>query len=224
MKCSISKKKMLLAAMILMMPVLCHAQWRIGVTGGADYNVLTIDKHYLNDFNYNGHWGATAGIMGEYDFNDWLGVRADLNWTTKNHTVVRNSLPLEYNYTNDYLLLPVMASFRFGGEKLKGFCNLGVFGGYWLHSNIEGGQVQYFSSKNYEFSQKVEFNDDRDQRWDYGLVGGIGIEYQIFKHWAAQAELRYYYSTSSIQKDYMRLSDPKYNSTTAIQAAIIYAF
>ena len=202
-----------------------HAQWRAGVTIGGDYNHYSIDKHYMTDWDFEGKWGLTIGATGQYNFNDWLAVRADLNWTQKNHRQYRHLLPnTDCDTRNDYLQLPVMASFSFGGKQVRGFMNLGVYGGYWLSSRFKGNYFDYFSSETFDIDEKVEFNNERDQRWDAGLVGGIGVEYAFAKHWAAQVEARCYYSTTSIQKDYMQIKDPKYNTTIGLQAAIYYIF
>ena len=217
--------KKLLVAVALLTAMTAQAQWRVGVTGGADYNVFSMDQQYMTDYKVDGRWGVTLGVTGQYDVNDWLGVRADLNWTQKNyrHSRVVYS-DVNYKLTNNYLQLPVMASFRFGGERLRGFCNLGVYGAYWLNSNRKGSDWNSFANKTTEFDEKVDFYDTRDQRWDCGLVGGIGLEYLITNHWAAQAEVRYYYSTTSTTKQYMRNKDYRYNSTTAIQLGINYIF
>ena len=207
-----------------MLSLAVHAQWRVGVTAGTDYNVFSMDKQYQSDWQIDGRWGFTMGITGQYNFLDWLGVRADLNWTQKNYRRQRNRVPIDYKYFNDYLQLPVMASLSVGGEKLRGFVNLGVYGGYWLSSHREGYDMHLFQGKTYSFSEKVEFDNDRDQRWDCGLVGGLGLEYHFAKHWAAQVEVRYYYSTTSVQKQYMRVKDYRYNATTAIQAGVNYIF
>ena len=187
-------RKKLLVAVALLTAMTAQAQWRVGVTGGADYNVFSMDQQYMTDYKVDGRWGVTLGVTGQYDVNDWLGVRADLNWTQKNyrHSRVVYS-DVNYKLTNNYLQLPVMASFRFGGERLRGFCNLGVYGAYWLNSNRKGSDWNSFANKTTEFDEKVDFYDTRDQRWDCGLVGGIGLEYLITNHWAAQAEVRYYY-------------------------------
>ena len=117
-----------------------------------------------------------------------------------------------------------MASFRFGGERLYGFLNTGVYGAYWLSSHRKGTDWTGAVGTSYTIDEKVDFYDKRDQRWDCGLVGGIGLEYLITDHWAAQAEVRYYYSTTSTTKQYMRNADYRYNSTTAIQLGISYRF
>ena len=217
--------KRLITFIALVLPSLAFAQWRVGVNGGATYNHSTISKHYMTDYQWKDRWGVTLGVMGQYDINDWLGVRAELDWTQKNYRLTRQILSdLDYKYVNNYLQLPVMASFSFGGKQLRGFCNAGVYGGYWLTSGREGTDFNNSSEKVYEFSEDIKFNSERDQRFDFGFVGGIGLEYRFCQRWAAQVEMRYYYSTVSTQKDYMRLSDPRYNSTLGVQAGLWYSF
>ena len=217
--------KRLITFIALVLPSLAFAQWRVGVNGGATYNHSTISKHYMTDYQWKDRWGVTLGVMGQYDVNDWLGVRAELDWTQKNYRLTRQILSnLDYKYVNNYLQLPVMASFSFGGKQLRGFCNAGVYGGYWLTSGREGTDFNNSSEKAYEFSEDIKFNSERDQRFDFGFAGGIGVEYRFCQRWAAQVEMRYYYSTVSTQKDYMRLSDPRYNSTLGVQAGLWYSF
>jgi len=217
--------KRLITFIALVLPSLAFAQWRVGVNGGATYNHSTISKHYMTDYQWKDRWGVTLGVMGQYDVNDWLGVRAELDWTQKNYRLTRQIFSnLDYKYVNNYLQLPVMASFSFGGKQLRGFCNAGVYGGYWLTSGREGTDFNNSSEKVYEFSENIEFNSERDQRFDFGFVGGIGLEYRFCQRWAAQVEMRYYYSTVSTQKDYMRLSDPRYNSTLGVLAGLWYSF
>ena len=217
-------KKALFLTVFFMTAMLASAQWRIGAHAGATYNHFTADKHYMIDYSYKDRWGIDAGVMGQYDFNDWLGVRAELDFMQKNHTTKRLQVPTAYKYTNNYLVLPVMASFSFGSEKLRGFCNLGVYGGYWLSSHQKGKLYNSFQDRIYSFDEKVDFNSDRDQRWDCGFVGGVGMEYRFAPKWGAQVEMRYYYSTTSVEKEYMRVKDPKYNSTLALQAGVMYFF
>ena len=112
----------------------------------------------------------------------------------------------------------------FGGTKLRGFCHVGAYGGYWLNSRIKGDVFSSFSRKTYDVDQEIPFDSERDQRWDFGFLGGLGMEYRFASHWAAQVEMRYYHSVVSTQKDYMRVKDPKYNSTLALQAGVCYFF
>ena len=210
--------------MLLMLTAVAHAQWRVGATIGTSANHYRMDRQYMSDYHINDRWGLTMGVTGQYDFTEWLGVRADFNWTQKNHRVLRDRIPMDYKYVNNYLQLPVMASFSFGGQKLRGFCNLGVYGGYWLSSNYSGVDYNSFVGAPYDVKGHVDFNSDRDQRWDCGFVGGLRVEYRFARHWGAQVEARYYYSTTSVQKQYMRVKDYRYNSTLALQAGVSYFF
>lgn len=219
------EKRRLLLAFVLMTTLFANAQWRVGVTAGADYNVFSIDKQYMADVLFDGRWGVTYGVTGQYNFTDWFGVRADFNLTQKNYRMHRANIEeVDLKYRNTYLQLPVMASFSFGGKKLRGFCNLGVYGGYWVHSYRSGEDMNSFTGQSFDIKGKVEFDSDRDKRWDCGLVGGVGMEYRFDRHWAAQVEVRHYYSTTSTTKQYMRNKDYRYHSTTAIQLGASYIF
>lgn len=219
------KRKILLLIALLATTLTAGAQWRVGVTAGADINSYSMDMQYMSDFRTKARWGATVGVSGQYDFTDWFGLRADLNWTQKNYRKYRTLLSnIDYKYRNNYLQLPVMASFSFGGQKLRGFANVGVYGGYWMNSSRWGTDYDSFSGHTYDFSEKLEFNSERDNRMEFGFVGGAGLEYRLCEHWAAQLEVRYYYSATSQQKQYMRVKDYRYNGTTAIQMGCYYIF
>ena len=193
--------KKTLTMLVLMLPMMAFAQWRVGINGGGDLNHFIIDKQYQTDYQFKDRWGGTVGIMGQYDIADWAGIRFELDWMQKNYRQTRETLKVyDYKYVNNYLQLPVMGSFSFGGQKVRGFCNLGIYGGYWLNSSRKGFDYNALTQKGYDFTEKVEFYDDRDRRWDFGFVGGAGLEYRFASHWAAQVELRYYYSTVSTTK------------------------
>lgn len=215
--------------------LITNAQWRIGIMGGATYNLYSKDNHYMSDWHYKGAWGrvdniyvSTFGVMGQYDVNDWLGIRADLNWMMKNHRQYRTMVSTDYETQNGYIQLPVMASFSFGGQKLRGLLNVGFYGGYWLFSYNHGTQNFMTGIETKYILSKNVFDDKRDQRFDYGFAGGIGLEWRfkfLKRDWAWQIiETRIYYSTSSMQKNYMRIKDPCYNTTIALQSGLYYFF
>ena len=220
------RNRLLLLGMAFLLPLTLQAQWRVGATAGAGYNLFSMDKQYLADYQIGGRWGTTAGVSVQYDINDWLGVRANLNWTQKNYRKYRIVLyEMDYMYQNDYLQLPVMASFYVGGGKrLRGIFNLGVYAGYWLDSYRKGSDLNSFDGYMTYFHEKITFNAESDQRLDFGLLGGAGVEYRIATHWSLQAEACCYYSTVSTTRQYMRVKDYRYNTTIAAQLGVFYLF
>ena len=216
---------LLLAAMVAF-PGTMAAQFRVGVSGGVSYNRYSMDKQYMTDYRFYGGWGATAGIMGQYNFTDWFGIRAELDWAQRNyrHTRAVYEDKLDYRYNNQYLLVPVMANFSFGG-RLRGFVNVGCYGGYWLSSRRSGKEYNFVSHTSFNFSQTIKFNPEKDQRADFGLTGGLGMEFLISAHWAVQTEVRGYYSVVSSVKQYMaHVQDYRYNTTVGIQLGGVYTF
>lgn len=214
-----------LMTIVLLASFAARAQWSAGITGGASFNRFSMDKQYMIDYALDGLWGATLGVTGQYEISDWLALRADLNWTQKNHRMHRVKLDkMDYYYWNDYIQLPVMASFGFGGLNLRGFCNLGVYCGFWMDSYLSGSDFNNFAGYQFDISEPVTFIPERDQRFDFGPVGGVGVEYRILPNLSAQVELRCYYSTVSTTRQYMRVKDYRYNTTAVAQLGVSYIF
>lgn len=224
---SLSKHLLPAACLLLLVAAPSRAQLRLGAALGGAWNHYTIDTHYMEDWHYQSWWGGTAGISAQYGFNDWLAVRSDLVWTQKNHRQRRSGVLAGTDFTtvNDYVQIPVLASMSFGGKTVRGFMNVGAYGAYWAASRLEGNiAVILFDSDLFPVDGPVEFNSERDQRLDLGAAGGAGVECRFSRHWAVQMEGRLYYSCLSSQKDYMRIKDPKYNTTVCLQAAVYYIF
>ena len=79
------KRITLLILVLTLFSFAARAQWRAGVTVGTTSNHYVFDRQYMSDYNSKDRWGLTMGVSGQYNFTDWLGVRADLNWTQKNY-------------------------------------------------------------------------------------------------------------------------------------------
>ena len=217
---------LILAAMLAFLPLSLHAQWRVGVNAGATYNLYAIDKQYMTDYRYYGAGGVTMGVTGQYHFMDWLGVRMEIDLTQRNyqHTRAIYADRLDYHYHNDYLLVPAMVHFSFGGS-LRGFANFGVYGGYWLKSHRDGKDYNSFSNRSFDIDEDIAFVPERDQRWDFGYVAGAGMEWQFARHWAVQLEARCNYSVISTVKQYMaHVKDYRYNTTFGLTAGFNYIF
>ena len=215
-----------LVILLLLMPLAMHAQWRIGASGGGNYNLYSINTQYQTDYRYQGAWAWNAAVFGQYNFKDWVGLRFELEACERNHRFYRTGLYEGTNYLtrNTYLQIPVMAQFSFGGQKVRGFVHTGVYAGYWLAGWQKGTMLDYLSCQVCDIDEPYVFQPDKDQRWDFGLAGGLGIEYKFLEHWALHVEGRCYYSFISTVKQYMKVQDYRYNTTLGIQAGFAYVF
>lgn len=222
--------KLAALAALLFTPALAMAQWKIGVEGGVVHNRLLVSKCYDYDRHYIGGTSGIIGIPVRYDFHDWFGLQAEVSCLTKNYSMYRSDIfgGNYYNYTNGYLNIPVYARFSFGSPKLRGYILAGGFIGAWLESYVEGNQYRYFQPDsyinygNYHFDEKVPFDSRRDNRFDAGVSGAIGVEYQFVKRFSVFVEGRYLYSLTDMQKEYMLKQPTKHNSTFAFQIGCMY--
>lgn len=224
---SITRLGIVLAFIALfVLPSASQAQWRIGLSAGGDYNRYSIDTQYQTDLRYDGAFGWNAAVFGQYNWFDWLGLRAELEVSERNYRFYRTGMHEGTNYIthNTYALVPVLAQFSFGGTKVRGFVNLGVYGGYWAAGWQKGTFFDTFSEKVVKIDQAYLFQNEKDQRWDFGWAGGLGLEYRVAEHWALHAEARCYYSVVSSVKQYMEVKDYRYNTTVDFQIGFSYIF
>ena len=213
-----------------------NAQWKVGVEAGYDYNFYHIDTQYAYDFRYEGRGGITVGIPVEYGILDWLAVRADLIYMQRGYKMHRAYNRTFQNRRDQYLSLPIMARFSFGGEKVRGFLHAGGYVGYWLKGSLNGLEISNTSDFDkvingedgdvfFPYSHDYSFNSKRDNRFDAGLVGGIGVSYHVMPQLEVEVEGRCYYGLTSTTKDYMEYGkQPRYNTTVAILAGVKYCF
>lgn len=227
-------KPILLFALLLITTQGVHAQWRIGASAGADYNWYSINTQYQTDFRYDGAFGWSAAVFGQYNFLEWLGLRAEVEAMERNHRFYRTGSFGGTNliYRNTYVQVPVLAQFSFGpsayqGEAvrgLRGFVNIGCYAGYWATGWQKGTWYDTFSEEMMNINSPYQFQEEKDQRADFGLAGGLGLEYRFSEHWAMHLEGRCYYSFLSTVKPYMRIKDNRYNTTVGLQAGFSYIF
>ena len=188
-------KKFSICLLTLSLCLVARAQWSVGIMAGYDYNSYSMAKGYAYDYRYGGMGGLEVTVPVQYNFLDWLGVRADISYVQKGHTMHRTGIyeGLWTNTRDHYLHIPLMVSFSFGGERVRGWVDAGGYVGGWLASwqkgideypigskpDQEGAFKYYQDERGYHFDEKVEFLDKRDQRFDAGLTGLAGVGWKV---------------------------------------------
>src|SRR3569833_1239302 len=123
---------------------LCSSQSRsqlsVGVEGGYNKNYLYTNTSNRDFTDYKPASGFSIGVPIKYTIAPWFAELASPNFTQKNYSQLRSSFfdGVYQTNTNTYIQLPLMGHFMFGGEKLKGFLNLGMYGGYWAGARVKG--------------------------------------------------------------------------------------
>lgn len=207
-------------------------RWTVGVKGGITRTAIDQSNLGRTDETYSACNSWDFGIQAKYAFTDWFAIRADFGAMNRSYRMDRNLHYLDPVFTehrNNYLMLPVMADFSFGGTTLRGHAYCGGYGAYWTNAHVEGKtywMTDYYLYFN-DFNENRSFNSE-DQRLIAGAVGGLGLSYAFLSmpgmNMALSVDALYYYDLVSHHKGYANLSDPRYLNTLSITMGILVSF
>lgn len=203
----------------------------IGVNGGY----MLSNVGFVPKVNQTFHGGYTGGLSIRYVcekyFNSICSIYAELNYAQmgwKEDILDREDQPVineetqqaeSYSRTLNYVQLPVFARLGWGKEQ-KGFqffFQAGPQLGYYLNDKV---------TKNFDLDKRnnwMRANDEVHQdtmavenKLDYGIAAGIGMEYSFPKLGHFMLEARYYYGLGNIYKDTKRDYFGKSNNSSII--------
>ena len=200
--------------------------WSVGLHGGWTSTTLSRYNASRIDEAYSALGGFEVGLQGAYAFNEWFSLRADLSFMQRSHRMDRNLNyldPVYTEHTNAYLMLPVLADFSFGGQRLRGHLLAGAYADYWLSDRRKG--VTYWMTDYYvyfePFDEERTFTDE-DVRLNAGLAFGAALSYPLGDKLELGLDAIYYYDLVSHHRGNNQLSDPRYLNTLSINFNISY--
>ena len=210
-----------------------QAQFYVGIEAGANRNWLTTNTKDKPFFEYEASNGFSIGMPIRYEFPkvSWFGgIVATPTYIQKNYRMQRTGFyePQYQQNTNGFIELPVMAQFRFGGmisktQSLHGILNLGGYGGYWLTGHVEGRAISPMDPSNYQsYDEAYTFSEEKDRRFQFGGLAGIGLQYMPNRKYVITMEGRYSPSFSDMQKAYSENQVPRYNDTYSLLLGVQY--
>jgi hypothetical protein len=145
----------------------------IGVRAGADY--FTIKNDLIED-DAKFTLGYNFAIPVEYNLNSVFSLQPELNFTQKGVAFKFDQDGEEINLKlrTNYLELPVLFKARYGTQAIKAYAfagpSLGFAASRKATTQIGDGDME---------SESIDFVDDgevQDQRWEFAIVGGIGLD------------------------------------------------
>jgi hypothetical protein len=205
--------------------------WYVGLYGGyANNNLYQGGAEHSRPGKVweNGH-GWTFGILARFQIFNWLAAQTETVFITKNYGYYYHASgnKLYNDTTNNFVEFPLLLSLSIRPEGggwatgLRLYANAGGFLGVWAASR-ETGQNLSASSENptYQYDKDYEFDDRRDNRFEYGLAAGAGVQYEI--NWASVfIEFRYNHGLSDLQQAYQYKLVPQMNSTWTVQMGFL---
>ncbi|MBO9203917.1 MULTISPECIES: porin family protein [Niastella] len=208
-----------------------NAQWHVGIETGVNRNYLTTNTSDKPFFEYQPSYGYSGGVAIRYEFPklSWFGgIQAVPTFVQKNYRIQRTGFysDMYQQTTNNFVELPVMAQFRFGGhfkkeQSLYGILNVGGYGEYWVSGHVKGRTLSPMDLENYlPFDEPYTFNSTKDRRFQWGGLAGVGVQYSPNKKYVFSLEGRYTPSFSDMQKAYSENQTPRYNDTYSLLLSV----
>ncbi len=197
----------------------------IGINGGANYNSVSFERHRVTQQGLLGpNYGLTLRYISEKYFSMICGLQVEVNysqrgWDKKFELEDGSKDPsLGYTHKMNYLEVPFLAHLAFGRDYgCQVFLNLGPQIGYLLNDSYTSLGLTESELEADEYSMPI------DNKFDYGIVGGLGVEVHTRKAGSFLIEGRYYFGLAdfynSAKKDYFSRS-----SNATISAKITYLF
>lgn len=141
--------------------------------------------------------GMTAGVMVRYIEEKNFGLIGELNVTQRGWNEAFDDADYSYSHSFTYLELPIMTHIYFGNNRVKGFFNLGpelnVMIADGISSNFEyqnAADTDYFIQNSRRIEQMTM---ELDNKLDYGICAGAGMEFNIMPKHSLLLEGRFYY-------------------------------
>jgi len=140
-----------------------HLTPKIGVKGGINFTNLYVDD--VKDENMK--LGFNLGLFAKMPVTRGLSIQPEILYSVKGSTVTYGILSgNEYRFNLNYVELPLLAVINVG----KNFnLHAGGYAAYLAQANIK-------KENDGPNDQIADFNEDDFNRFDYGLVGGLGID------------------------------------------------
>ncbi len=171
--------------------------------------------------------GLTMGVTARYTEEKFFGLIAELNIEQRGWKETFEGTQLNYERQLTYVQLPLLTHIYFGSDKFKGFVNLGPAVSLLIGDNISSNfdyrnpsEVEGFPEENRHVNQ---MSMDIKNKFDYGILGGAGVELTIKKKHSIMLEARYYFGLGNVfpsaKKDEFSAS-----RGTSIQVTLGYMF
>lgn len=211
-------RNLILPLLLLLLPLTAaNAQTRfpkersIGFTGGMVMSKMTFRQETIPQDN---RMGPTFGFVYRYIEEKYFGIQAELLLTQRGWKDRLEDYPdLHFERSMTYIELPVMSHIFFGNNRVRGFVNLGPKLGYFISDKKKTNITPPVDGLTTDHQTLPVSN-----RFDYGIVGGGGIELRFGVN-SLLLEGRYYFGLGDIfpneKKDVFETSSNQHIGITA---------
>lgn len=172
------------------------------LTIGAKAGVALSEMSFSPSVKQSFRPGITMGVTARYTEEKYFGIIAELLFTQKGWNENFEGAPYQYGRTLNYIEMPILTHIFFGSRRIKGFFNLGPQIGYMLSDKISTNLTPWQDLPEVVSPRQTDqMWMDVQNRFDYGICGGIGGEYRLTPKQSILLEGRFYFGLGNIFHD-----------------------
>ncbi|NOU19140.1 MAG: PorT family protein [Bacteroidales bacterium] len=199
---------------LLFIPSICWAQTYIGIKSGYSLFSSISFKPDLKATAFPGKKPDFGLILKYYD-NKWAGFQGEINFTQRGYIVpFKDTAKLQH--VSNYVEIPIFFQVHSDIAGLYFHINLGCYAAYLLSAK------QGVDTTGKMVLQNYDLNILRDNRFDYGLIGGAGISYE-FGWGVIQVDARMSYGYTDLY-DYRYTGMPEKSNALVQNISISYMY
>lgn len=187
--------KFFLFAILLFITAPLCAQWNVGIKAGVNIPWINYGKKFdQNSIEQDFKLGYMGGLTLQYFNQPNIGIQMEVLYIQKGFKTKYDTIAnIQYERNIDYISLPMLMHTYIGKKKFNFSILLGPFLSYAISSK------EIFTEDNVSYEQKYNFDRDLDNRFEFGLQGGIGFR-NAFNFGIIELEGIFSYSFTSIYK------------------------
>lgn len=181
---------LLLMLCAMSMAIMAQARLRrpeiyVGAHAGVMGSTVLFDPQMAGMDILKSPLSVNGGLVFRYAGHKVCAIQAEVNYMQRGWQEVTTEI--DYRRQLDYIEVPLLMHIYLGGQHFRGFLNLGPQIGYCIrdiaYTTETTGTHQYAPV---------------DNRFDWGLAGGLGMYYRTNKIGLFQLEARFNYSLGSV--------------------------
>lgn len=151
--------------------------------------------------------GMTSGMIGGITFRyaeeRHVGLIAEINIIERGwKEEFEDGEPFEYSRKLTYIQLPLLTHIFFGKKRFKGFINLGPEISFMVKNsytaNFDPKNIDLIPNFPVENRMIEQLSMDVAKKFDYGITGGVGVEFLANRKNSVSLEARYYFGLGNI--------------------------
>ena len=170
----------------------------VGFKGGMTMSEMSFSPSVKQSFNN----GTTGAVTFRYTEEKLFGLIAEIGWAQRGWKEKFEDSPCQYSRSLTYLKLPLLTHIYFGSPRFKCFVNLGTEFDFMISENISSNFDYRDPLKAEGFPSEARMTQqmamDIKNKFDYGITGGVGIEFYLTPRNSVTLEGRYYFGLGNI--------------------------